>query len=80
MKRFTLLTTLLLAVVAIQAADYYVSPSGNDSNAGTIDAPLLTLRQAISKATAGTTIYLREGTYRVGDYGLSGEQSLCLCV
>lgn len=50
MKRFTLLTTLLLAVVAIQAADYYVSPSGNDSNAGTIDAPLLTLKQAISKA------------------------------
>ena len=82
MKRFTLLTTLLLAVVAIQAADYYVSPSGNDSNAGTIDAPLLTLRQAISKATAGTTIYLREGTYKPTESEIMGyqENNLYACV
>ena len=82
MKRFTLFTTLLLAVVAIQAADYYVSPSGNDSNAGTIDAPLLTLRQAISKATAGTTIYLREGTYKPTESEIMGyqENNLYACV
>ncbi|MEU6373621.1 CBM35 domain-containing protein [Streptomyces sp. NPDC046909] len=40
----------------------YVSPSGTDSAAGTIDAPT-TLTSAISKVGSGGTIYLRGGTY-----------------
>lgn len=40
----------------------YVSPSGTDSAAGTIDAPT-TLTSAIGKVAAGGTIYLRGGTY-----------------
>ncbi|WP_371578625.1 carbohydrate-binding protein [Streptomyces sp. NBC_01314] len=40
----------------------YVSPSGTDSAAGTISAPT-TLTSAISRITAGGTIYLRGGTY-----------------
>lgn len=44
---------------------YYVSPSGSDSNAGTnVNAPLLTLSSAISKAPAGSSIVIRGGTYR----------------
>lgn len=46
-----------------QAADaIYVSPSGTDSAAGTQSAPT-TLTSAISRVTAGGTIYLRGGTY-----------------
>jgi hypothetical protein len=40
----------------------YVSPSGTDSAAGTQSAPT-TLTSAISRITAGGTIYLRGGTY-----------------
>ncbi|MEH0532859.1 carbohydrate-binding protein [Streptomyces stelliscabiei] len=40
----------------------YVAPSGTDSAAGTISAPT-TLTSAISRITAGGTIYLRGGTY-----------------
>ncbi|MES5819383.1 carbohydrate-binding protein [Streptomyces sp. RG80] len=40
----------------------YVSPTGTDSAAGTIDAPT-TLTSAIGKVAAGGTIYLRGGTY-----------------
>ncbi|GAA2316741.1 hypothetical protein GCM10010431_41850 [Streptomyces kunmingensis] len=40
----------------------YVSPSGTDSAAGTLAAPT-TLTSAISRVTAGGTIYLRGGTY-----------------
>ncbi|MEU1512886.1 CBM35 domain-containing protein [Streptomyces sp. NPDC005811] len=40
----------------------YVSPSGTDSAAGTSSAPT-TLTSAISRVTAGGTIYLRGGTY-----------------
>ncbi|MFF3963666.1 carbohydrate-binding protein [Streptomyces griseorubiginosus] len=40
----------------------YVSPSGTDGAAGTVTAPT-TLTSAISRVTAGGTIYLRGGTY-----------------
>ncbi|MBO1332267.1 carbohydrate-binding protein [Streptomyces sp. VRA16 Mangrove soil] len=40
----------------------YVAPSGTDGAAGTVDAPT-TLASAISRVTAGGTIYLRGGTY-----------------
>lgn len=40
----------------------YVAPSGTDSAAGTISAPT-TLTSAISRITAGGTIYLRGGMY-----------------
>ncbi|MFF7561196.1 carbohydrate-binding protein [Streptomyces pseudovenezuelae] len=40
----------------------YVSPSGTDSAAGTVTAPT-TLTSAISRISAGGTIYMRGGTY-----------------
>lgn len=44
---------------------YYVSPSGSDSNSGTnVNSPLATLSSAISKASAGSSIVIRGGTYR----------------
>ncbi len=44
------------------ASALYVSPSGTDSAAGTSSAPT-TLTSAISRITAGGTIYVRGGTY-----------------
>ncbi|CBF87052.1 hypothetical protein AN2537.2 [Aspergillus nidulans FGSC A4] len=48
---------------AVLAADIYVSPDGSDDAAGTIDAPLQSIQLAVDQATAGSTIYLRGGTY-----------------
>ncbi len=42
----------------------YVSPTGNDSNAGTSASPVLTLAQAQTLArAAGVNVILRDGTY-----------------
>jgi pectate disaccharide-lyase len=41
----------------------YVAPGGADSNPGTLDKPLYSLSVAVQKATAGSTIYMRGGTY-----------------
>ena len=41
----------------------YVAPDGKDSNPGTLAEPLFSLSAAVGKATAGSTIYLRGGTY-----------------
>ena len=45
--------------------EYYVSPTGNDNNAGTIGSPFFTLSKAWSVVpnNTGATIYLRGGTY-----------------
>lgn len=64
------------------ASALYVSPSGTDSAAGTSSAPT-TLTSAISRITAGGTIYVRGGTYNhsstitipVGNNGTSSART-----
>jgi hypothetical protein len=41
----------------------YVATNGNDANAGTLAAPLLTIQRAVDLAQPGHTIYIRGGTY-----------------
>ncbi len=81
-----LLLSICLAfagILPLRANDYYVSPSGSDLNSGSIDAPLLNIKTAIDKAKAGTTIYLREGTYRPSVASImkvKGESNIYDCV
>ena len=42
---------------------YYVSPSGKDTNTGTIHSPFATIRKAASVMKPGDVCYLREGRY-----------------
>ncbi len=46
-----------------QTGTFYVSPTGSDSNSGTIDNPWKTIRNAAQKLTAGQVAYVRGGTY-----------------
>jgi hypothetical protein len=72
-----LVSCLFVSAQQATAASYYVSPSGNDSKAGTLSAPLATITNAYSKAHAGDVIYLRGGVYRqqVTLTGVSGASS-----
>jgi hypothetical protein len=68
-------TTLIAAAVLVwpasAAADgpqtgstaLYLATNGDDSNPGTLDAPLRTIQRAVDLAQPGHTIYLRGGTY-----------------
>jgi len=52
----------------ISATTYYIaptnsSPSGNDSNPGTKEAPWSTINKAITILSAGDTLFFRGGTY-----------------
>ena len=55
---------VLVAIIpnVSSAGDIYVAPNGTESNPGTINQPT-TLEAAITRAVAGTTIYMRGGTY-----------------
>ncbi len=62
-----IIVTLLLLVPAFAAAQagktFYVSTSGNDSNAGTVGSPWRTIQHAANSVTAGATVDVRGGTY-----------------
>ena len=42
---------------------YYVSPTGSDSNLGTLTAPFLTINHGVRVLLPGDTLYIRGGTY-----------------
>lgn len=55
------------ATTPATSINYYVSPTGSDSAAGTKAAPLKTIAKAATKATkAGTTVWVAPGTYAGG--------------
>jgi len=66
MKRiFTvLILPLILWASPVLSKTYYVSPSGNDNNTGTISSPFATLQKGHDVAASGDIIYLRGGTYK----------------
>ncbi|MFA6336135.1 MAG: right-handed parallel beta-helix repeat-containing protein, partial [Bacteroidales bacterium] len=59
------LLTILFIFIAlkISAADYYLSPTGDDGNSGTLASPWFTLNKAWIAIAAGDTVYMRGGTY-----------------
>lgn len=59
----TTLQTLFLLLPSVLGATIYVAPTGSDTAAGTLAAPIKSIQSAVDKAKAGDTIYLRGGTY-----------------
>jgi hypothetical protein len=48
---------------AVHSETYYVSPGGNDRNAGGLHHPWRTLSKANHSLMPGDTVYIRQGTY-----------------
>lgn len=54
---------ILLGSMSAQAATFYVSLSGSDSNPGTQSQPFKTFARAVKPLRAGDTLYIRGGTW-----------------
>lgn len=63
MKNIAIILFLTLSSV-VSATSWYISPSGNDSNNGSVTSPFFTLNKAWSVASAGDIIYARGGVYK----------------
>jgi len=68
MLRLSPVIFLLHAFASIAvSSQFYVSPTGSDSNPGTIDLPFLTITKAISQSSptfkAGDTVFVRGGVH-----------------
>jgi hypothetical protein len=56
---------LALSVGEAAAAEYWVAPTGNDSNPGNMAQPFATLQKGHDTAVAGDTVWIRGGTYAI---------------
>lgn len=63
MKLFFALVIISLYQDNLQAANYYVSSSGNDANSGTLTLPWKTVTYASANTNPGDTIYVKAGLY-----------------
>jgi hypothetical protein len=59
----TLSNSITSNSASLSSKIYYISPTGNDNNSGTIDAPFKSLMKAQSVASPGDTVYIRGGKY-----------------
>ena len=62
MKKILLIANLFI-VFQVFSKEIYVAKNGNDTNAGTLEAPYLTISKAASVAVAGDIVFIKEGTY-----------------
>ena len=53
----------VITTASTGGAIFYISPTGNDSNLGTIGSPWRTIAKFVSQASAGETLHCRGGTY-----------------
>ena len=58
------ISLFLMVAFAAQARQYYLSPTGNDSNNGSSNSPFKTLNKVWTVVNAGDTVYLKGGTYQ----------------
>jgi MYXO-CTERM domain-containing protein len=55
---------VLVAPGRARAAEYFVAPTGSDTNPGTMASPFATIQKGHDVAVAGDTVWLRAGTYK----------------
>ncbi len=60
---------ILFLAKPTEAANYYVSPTGNDANSGSQSQPWLTVTKGMSTIRQGDTLYLRSGNYAAPSTG-----------
>jgi len=63
MKTIYAIILQLLIYASVSATTYYVSPSGKDTNEGSIKNPFSSLKKASSAMKPGDVCFLREGRY-----------------
>lgn len=63
MKRFLLIPLLSMSLF-LSGRTFYLSPTGLDTNPGTITEPFYSLNKAWTVISAGDTVYMRGGSYK----------------
>jgi hypothetical protein len=62
LRPLVIVLVVLISGAALEAATYYVSPSGRDSNPGTESQPFQTVTYGVGVLKPGDTLLVRAGT------------------
>ena len=57
------LTCVCVFVEPAESSTFYVSPTGNDANAGDLANPLATIQEGLDRAAAGDSVLIQDGIY-----------------
>ena len=68
--------TALAACGPIDAATFFVSPTGDDAAAGSITQPFATVQRAQNAAAPGDTVFLRGGTFRMTENQIARRKGI----
>ena len=81
MKHIVIVIFWVTVLTSSAFSKIYVAPDGNDTNPGTIELPVESIQQAQTLASAGDTVYIRGGDYKVRTDQISRiEQNLFACI
>ena len=66
---------LLFLATSLQAATYYIAPTGNDTTGdGSTGTPWLTLKKGMATMSGGDTLIIKDGTYTGADNCITADQ------
>jgi len=65
LRTFWVFACLLMSVLSMSGAVWYVSPTGSDAQVGSLEAPFAGIQRAQTAAQPGDTVYLRGGVYQM---------------
>lgn len=72
-----LILGLVLCMEDAAATTYYLSATGNDASAGTVNSPWKTFNYAMSRTTCGDTLMLKDGEYTTTVHGPLNIRKSC---
>ena len=72
-----LLTALLASPLsALYGAKFYVAPTGNDGDPGTLEKPFATVQRGQKAAAPGDTVFIRGGTYHLTEAQIARRKGI----
>ncbi len=76
MRPAALLVAFLTVIGSARAAEFFVSPRGNDASSGTKDLPFASIQHAQTVVNPGDTVFIRGGTYRLQESDIARRDRL----
>lgn len=76
MKSKILIAVLFLNSFFCFSKEFYVAPSGNDANNGTIKTPVETIKRAQELASSGDAVFIRGGVYTMREEQIAQSRGI----
>ena len=65
-----------ILALKLNAATWFVSPTGNDEADGSLEAPFATVQHAHDQTSPGDTVFIRGGTYQIQESQIASKRRI----